>query len=79
MNSRRVLVVDDDIEFRLLHAELLKGFGYAVETAANGVEALSLMSPSVDLVIMDGDMPEMDGFEVARRIRSDRNTATSRS
>ena len=67
----RALVVDDDPEFRFLHAELLKGFGYAVNMAANGIEALALMSPSVDLVIMDGDMPEMDGFEVARRIRSD--------
>ena len=68
---RRVLVVDDDPEFRFLHAELLKGFGYAVDVAADGVEALALMSPSVDLVVMDGEMPEMDGFELARRIRSD--------
>jgi chemosensory pili system protein ChpA (sensor histidine kinase/response regulator) len=69
--ARRVLVVDDQPEFRFLHAELLKGFGYTVEVAADGVEALALMSPAVDLVVMDGDMPKMNGFEVARLIRSD--------
>ena len=68
---RRVLVVDDDPEFRLLHAELMKGFGYEVEVAVDGVEALALMSPSIDLVILDGEMPQMDGFEVARLIRRD--------
>ena len=72
---RRVLVVDDDPDFRFMHAELLKGFGYAVDVAANGIEALDLMSTSVDLVVLDGEMPEMDGFEVARRIRSDESVA----
>jgi putative two-component system response regulator len=65
------MVVDDQPEFRLLHAELLKTFGYSVIVAADGVEALALMSPSVDLIVMDGDMPKMDGFEVARLIRND--------
>ena len=69
--TRTVLVVDDDPEFRFLHKELLKTFGYAVETAADGVEALALMRPSVDLVVMDAQMPNMDGFQVAERIRHD--------
>ena len=69
--DRRVLVVDDDPEFRFLHSELLKSFGYKVEVASDGVEALALMSPKVDLVVMDADMPKMDGFEVARMVRSD--------
>ena len=63
--------MDDYPEFRFLHSELLKGFGYEVVQAADGVEALDLMSPSVDLVVLDGEMPEMDGFELARRIRKD--------
>ena len=68
---RRIMVVDDEPEFRFLHAELLKAFGYSVTVAADGVEALALMTPSVDLIVMDGEMPKMDGFEVARLIRSD--------
>ena len=68
---RHVLVVDDDPEFRFLHSELLKTFGYSVETASDGVEALARMSPRVDLVVMDADMPKMDGFEVARLVRGD--------
>jgi len=68
---RRVLVVDDDPEFRLLHAELLESFGYAVDVASDGVEALALLSPRVDLVVMDAAMPNMDGFEVARLVRTD--------
>jgi len=73
--TRTVLVVDDDLEFRFLHEALLKSFGYAVVTAADGVEALALMRPSIDLVVMDADMPRMNGFEVAQMIRSDPGVA----
>ena len=69
--TRTVLVVDDDPEFRFLHKELLKSFGYAVETASDGIEALALMRPSIDLVVMDAQMPTMDGFGVAELIRND--------
>jgi putative two-component system response regulator len=69
--TRSVLVVDDDPEFRFLHRELLKSFGYAVETAADGVEALARMRPSIDLVVVDAQMPKMDGFQVADMIRHD--------
>jgi putative two-component system response regulator len=68
---RHVLVVDDDPEFRFLHSELLKTFGYSVEVASDGVEALARISPRVDLVVMDAEMPNMDGFEVARLVRGD--------
>ncbi len=68
---RRVLVVEDDPEFLTLHSELLRGFGYAVEVASDGVEALALIRPAVDLIVMDASMPNMDGFEVARLVRGD--------
>ncbi|HKJ02375.1 MAG TPA: HD domain-containing phosphohydrolase [Longimicrobiales bacterium] len=73
--NRTVLVVDDDPEFRFLHRELLKGFGYAVESASDGVEALALMRPGIDLVVMDAQMPNLDGFQVAEMIRQDESVA----
>lgn len=67
----RVLVVDDDPEIRSSHARIMRAFGYDVETASDGIEALAKLPLDIDLVLLDGDMPIMDGFEVARRIRKD--------
>lgn len=69
--ARRVLVVDDDAEFRFLHSELLKTFGYEVSVASDGVQALALMDSRVDLIVLDADMPNMNGFDVARLVRGD--------
>ena len=68
-NAHTVLVVEDDEEFRVLHRELLTSFGYRVETARDGVEALDLLTPQTDLVVVDAEMPNMTGFELARLIR----------
>jgi len=67
---RRVLVVDDDDDIRLLLEELLRGAGYAVETAQDGRVALRAFhaNPS-DLVVLDLSMPELDGFETLARLR----------
>lgn len=69
--ARRVLVVDDqeDVARALEHA--LQGFGYHVEMARDGLEALAKLRLNVDLVFLDAEMPGMDGFEVARRVRDD--------
>lgn len=69
--SRRILVVDDDAEIRFLHGQYLTGFGYEVEEAGDGIEALAKLPLEIDLVLVDGEMPHMDGFEVARRIREE--------
>ena len=67
---RRVLVVDDDDDIRLLLEELLRGAGYAVETARDGRDALRTFHASpTDLVVLDLSMPELDGFETLERLR----------
>ena len=68
--KHRVLIVDDDERIRRTHARLFASFGYDIETAADGIEALSKLPLDIDLVILDAEMPHVDGFEVARRIRS---------
>ena len=63
-------MVDDDPEILSLLKWGLSYEGYAVETASNGAEALSkAREKEPDLVVLDVMMPEMDGVEVARRLR----------
>jgi putative two-component system response regulator len=66
----RILVVDDDAKTLELHARLVRALGYETETASDGVEAIAKLPLGVDLVLVDGQMPVMDGFEVIERIRS---------
>jgi two-component system, sensor histidine kinase len=66
----RVLVVEDNPVNLEVALALLENSGFAVETATNGVEALeSYASGEYELILMDCQMPEMDGFEAAAEIR----------
>jgi CheY-like chemotaxis protein len=68
-----VLVVDDDEMIRNLVVMLLKRNGHEVLWAANGLEALMVYSSyraRLDLVLTDIDMPQMNGIELAARIRA---------
>ncbi len=67
--SKRVLIVDDEEEAIHVLADILGDIGYTVESARSGPEALEKLSPAIDLVLLDVKMPEMNGFEVARKIR----------
>lgn len=67
----RILVVDDDEHVRNAHSRMVRAFGFEVETASDGIEALAKLAMDIDLVLLDAEMPAMDGFEVARRIRED--------
>lgn len=70
----KILVADDDEMIRTLHAEFIRGFGYDVEVASDGIEAIAKIGLGVDLVLTDAHMPNLDGFEVARRIRKTRSS-----
>ena len=74
--SARILVVDDvDINVKLLGAKLTSEY-FDVLTASNGPAALRLCAAELpDLVLLDVMMPEMDGFEVCRRLKADPATA----
>lgn len=67
-----ICVVDDDEFQRKLTAQILESEGYRIRGAANGSEAISLLSrTSADVVLMDFLMPDMNGLEVLGRLKSD--------
>lgn len=69
--SVRVLLVDDDDNFRHWLTHLMRKLGFAVETAINGLDALSkLQSRPFDVLISDFEMPRMNGLELIREVRS---------
>jgi len=70
-NSAKILVVDDEPNIVLILEFLLQREGYHVEKAYNGLQALELADTfQPDIIVLDVMMPGMDGFEVARKMRS---------
>lgn len=70
--GQKLLVVEDSQFFLNLIVPFLESAGYEVVTAMTGVEALAVLSKTrVDAVITDIEMPEMDGFELAKNLRGD--------
>lgn len=65
----KLLIIDDDIELLKMLKNYLELKGYLVYTAQNGNQALDKMSITPDLIILDVNMPVLDGLEVCRRIR----------
>jgi len=70
--SAKILLAEDNAANRYLATFLLEKAGFTVNHAANGAEALRMaLADRPDLVLMDILMPEMDGYEAARRIHAE--------
>ena len=71
IDTETALVVDDNQINRELAGAILVKNGFAVEGATNGAEALeAVLQQDFDVILLDGNMPVMDGLEAARRIRA---------
>lgn len=70
MDKKRILLVDDEESIQLLYREEFEEEGYVVDSARNGVEALAkFRSNPPDLVLLDINMPGMNGIEVLRQMK----------
>ena len=78
IRTKRVLVIDDAALVRLYYRGALESAGFHVDEALNGLEALEklLMTP-VDLLIVDVNMPQMDGFTFLKVLRQQETTVAS--
>jgi DNA-binding response OmpR family regulator len=73
----RILIVDDEPEIGRILGLILRGAGFEVAAVEGGRAALMHLAGSpTDLVLLDVTMPELDGFEILRRIRLSPATAT---
>lgn len=70
METRTILAVDDSASVRQMVSFTLRSAGYAVVEAVDGKDAWEKLNAAVQLVITDLNMPEVDGIELVRRIRS---------
>ena len=75
MNATTVLVVDDDVNTREAYAEYLCLNGFEAVTAGSGLEALDLAhSAPPDVVLLDAELPDIDGWTVLRKLKADPHT-----
>ncbi len=74
--TQRILIVEDQDDNRMLLRDLLGVAGFEILEAVNGAEGVEAAKRELpDLILMDVEMPEMDGYEATRRIKDDRDTA----
>jgi two-component system chemotaxis response regulator CheY len=74
----RVLVVDDSSLVRLYYRDVLEKSGFDVDQAMNGVEAMErVLAQPFDLLVVDVNMPKMDGFSFLRELRRGKSEAAA--
>lgn len=66
---KKILVVDDEPDIRGLLKDSLEMEGYLVYTAQNGMEAMEKLKHQPDLILLDVNMPDIDGYTVCEKIR----------
>ena len=72
--SKRILVVEDQEDLRAILRDLLTGSGYIVTEAADGAAGVAMAkSEQPDLILMDIQLPVLDGYDATRQIRADVN------
>jgi two-component system, chemotaxis family, chemotaxis protein CheY len=72
MNGKRILIVDDGITVRMFCRNVLEQAGFTVEEAANGIEGVErALGQAFDLLVVDINMPKMDGYQMIRHIRDE--------
>jgi len=77
-SAPRILVVDDSSLVRLYYRDALEPAGFEVDQAINGIEALEkVLAKPFDLIIVDVNMPRMDGFSFLRVLRAQASDASS--
>ncbi len=72
-SKKRILLIEDNLANRFLIRELLSGYDVELDEAGNGIEGLELLSKKdYDLILMDIQMPKMDGYETLDHIKSNK-------
>src|SRR5688572_4374337 len=76
--AERILIVDDDVDTLRLVGIMLQRQGYQIIAASNGTQGLEkALEEKPDLILLDVMMPDMDGYEVTRRLRKNPDTSST--
>lgn len=74
-NPKAVLIVEDELPFRQIYRDVLKGDGYRVIEAEDGEEALTLLKTELpDAILLDLILPKLSGYDLLLKLRSDPRT-----
>lgn len=79
MNSKKILLVEDDLFLRELYTDILSSEPWTLETAADGMEALAkIQTGGWDLILLDMNLPKLKGLEVVKKLREHSEKVTGK-